>query len=674
MTRLWRNRSVALMVLLVVLAMVAAACTSDSDDTTTTTAAAGDGGETTTTVAATETTEATDATDATTTTAAAAATGFTYTLGMTSDIVSNNYWAYIGPDGTVYMQYVFGPTKPSLFTIQYPGLIVAPDVAVGLPAEPVEEGDVWTITQSMRPDYVWSDGSPLTAHDVVFTYTTVRDAGLGGDWISAYPYTDTSEPQLTNVEAVDDYTVKYTYASFPGGAVWPHNTGVASIMPKAPWEAIVTEALASEDPGATIYGADAFEIGDLSGGPVNYNGREEGAFVENVANTAYSNAGMEHIFYVNGSYEQNGQLYFGEGGGDVLMAYKDGPFLDRTAFSIYGDQAAAMLALADGEIDYWINPLGVSPGLRQQGLEAENLDVAVNPTNGFRYLAFNLRKSPGKFLEYRQALAYMIDKEFLTLNVLQGVAFPLYVLVPEGNQAWYNAEFAEEVAAKYVGLDENTRLQLANEVLVAGGFTWETDPVTDEDGVITPGVGLIDPDGVKLVQQEIMAPPASYDPLRATAALWIEGWMEKLGIDAKANPTDFNTIVAKVWPGIGEEITFDTYILGWSLGNPAWPTFHESFFHTRHWAETDDGGNATGYSDPEFDQLADDMFALKVSEQDAAYDKIWEMEAKLVADLPYIVLFDTPITEFFTKDVSFPFTSTLSGIQALAGMQGNVAK
>jgi ABC-type transport system substrate-binding protein len=266
----------------------------------------------------------------------------------------------------------------------------------------------------------------------------------------------------------------------------------------------------------------------------------------------------------------------------------------------------------------------------------------------------------------------MVDKEFLTTNVLQGVAFPLYVLVPEGNQAWYDEEKATAISEKYVGLDENTRLQLANETLVAGGFTWETDPVTDEDGVITPGVGLIDPDGVKLVQQEIMAPPASYDPLRATAALWIEGWMEKLGIDAKANPTDFNTIVAKVWPGIGEEITFDTYILGWSLGNAAWPTFHESFFHTRHWAETDDGGNATGYSDEEFDALADAMFAE--TDRDVAFDMIWQMEEKLATDLPYVVLFDTPITEFYSKEVVYPFTSTLSGVQFLNGMQGNVAK
>ena len=143
-------------------------------------------------------------------------------------------------------------------------------------------------------------------------------------------------------------------------------------------------------------------------------------------------------------------------------------------------------------------------------------------------------------------------------------------------------------------------------------------------------------------------------------------------MNARANPTDFNTIVANVWPGVGTPPTFDMYILGWSLGNPAWPTFHEGFFHTRNWAETNDGGNATGYSNPEFDALADAMFAE--TDEATAYDQIWEMELMIATDLPYVILFDTPITEFYNADLQYPFTGTLSGIQNQAGMQGTVAK
>lgn len=675
--KLTKRLELRVLALIAVFALVAAACTSGDDDTTTTTAAPSGGTEETTTTAAPS-----GGTEETTTTAAPAVEGFVYTMGMTSDVQSDNFWAYIN-QGSVYDQYVLEQTKPALFVTAYPGIVIAPQVADGLPVAPVAEGDVFTITQPMRTDYQWEDGTPVTANDVVFTFTTVRDAAIGGDWLSAYPYSEESSPRLTNVEAVDDFTVKFTFDTLPGGAVWPNNVGVADIMPAGAWGDLVASALNTEDPGAVILGADPLEVGDLSAGPVIYAGREEGAFLENVANTNYTGSGTTHTWTSDGSYIVNGNRLYGEGGGDVEVEYAEGPYLARTAFSLYGDQAAAMLALTDGEIDYWVNPLGVSPGLREQGLASENLAVTVNPTNGFRYIAFNMRKSPGKYQGYRQAVAYMIDKEFLTKNVLQGVAFPLYVLVPEGNQAWYNEEVAEEISAKYVGLSEQERLNLAYAALEGDGFSWATAPATcsDEDvaeencaagDIVTPGQGLTDPDGTLLPTQEVMAPPASYDPLRATAALWIEGWMEQLGVDAKANPTDFNTIIAAVWPGVGEEITFDTYILGWSLGNAAWPTFHESFFHSRNLPEVNDGSNTPAYIDEEFDALADAMFAE--TDQAKAFEAIWVMEQKLADDLPYVVLFDTPITEFYSTSLEFPYTQTLSGLQFQSGLQGDVVK
>jgi len=256
---------------------------------------------------------------------------------------------------------------------------------------------------------------------------------------------------------------------------------------------------------------------------------------------------------------------------------------------------------------------------------------------------------------------------------LQGVAFPMYVMVPEGNTLWFNTEFADEVKAKYVGLSSEERLNAALELLKADGFTWDVEPTFDADqGEIIPGSGMIDPAGVKVPEQEILAPPASYDPLRATASLWIEGWLEQLGVPAKANPTDFNTIVAKIWPGVGEEITFDMYILGWSLGNPALPTFHESFWHSRYLAEDNDGNNSTGFVNAEFDAASDAILAAETIED--AYQKMWEAEAILADELPYVVLFDTPITEFFSSDLKFPFIQTLSGLQFGNGFTSIVQK
>jgi ABC-type transport system substrate-binding protein len=653
------RQEIRFVVALAVFALMTAACMSGADPTTTTTQQP---------TATDDQEPASQETSSTTTPKAPSPDGFIYKTGMTVDLTDDNMWRW---DGGIFDWYVLGLTKPALFRVMYPGVVVAPDVASGLPAEPVEADGVWTITQRLRDDYTWSDGSLLTAHDIVFTFETVRDLDLSL-W-TAYPYGEDAKPRLLNTEAIDDFTVKYTFDSKPGAAVWPHKTGYAWIMPKTAWEPVVAEAKQTEDPAAFLFAVRGLDVGDLSGGPVVYRGREPGAFLENVANEYYANDGMVHTFWSDGSYAQNGELLYGTGTGEVTVEYTEGPYMDQTIFSIYTDQTTAMMALINGEIDFWLNPVGMSPGLLNQGLEADHLTPVINAGNGMRYLAFNLRKSPGSYQEFRQALAYMVDKEFLTQNVLQGNAYPMYVMVPQGNQAWYNTEVAEAVASRYVGLSAEERLSKAMEVLRSAGFTWEVEPAFDStSGEIVPGRGIIDPAGVKVPELEILAPPASYDPMRATASLWIEGWLEQLGVPAKANPTGFNTIIADVWPGVGEDVTFDMYILGWSLGDPNWPTYHESFFHSRHLAEVDDGNNSTGYSDPDFDELADAM--MTINDQAEAFNMVWQMEEMLAEDLPYIVLFDSALTEFYNDSLHYPFTSTLSGIQYLAGMPATVTK
>ncbi|NND83781.1 MAG: ABC transporter substrate-binding protein [Acidimicrobiia bacterium] len=596
---------------------------------------------------------------------------FTYAMGMTSDITTTNYWAYYNADGTVYNSYVLGGQAASVFGIDLPSLAVVPSLGVGLPAEAVQDGDNWVITQEIRTDATWSDGTPITAGDIAFTFNTAKDVGLGGSWLSAYIYdVEAFDTALLSVEAPDDATVVYTFTGQPGLGLWPHSVGIAPVMPQHVWQDAVDAALGTEDPVATLQSEDG--QGTTGAGGHTLDTWEEGAFVVRSASDNYFGRGDEVVITDNGSYSLNGEWLYGDGGGNVVTEYTDGPYADQVTYSIYSDQSAAMLALVNGEIDYWINPLGVSPGLRDQGLTADNLSIAVNPTNGMRYMAFNLRKSPGSYKGYRQAVAYMVDKEFLTQNVLQGVAFPMYVMVPEGNQKWFNTEFADEQKAKYQGLSEAERLAAAIEVLEADGFSWATPAVIEEGSIVSYPEGLIDPTGTPVAEQEVLAPPASYDPLRATAALWIEGWLENLGVTAVANPTDFNTIVAAIWPGVGEEITFDIYLLGWSLGNAAFPTFHEAFWHSRYLAEVNDGNNSTGFQNAEFDAAADSIIAAQTEEE--AYANMWVAEAILADELPYVVLFDTPITEFFNNSLNFPFTSTISGLQFGSGFTALATK
>jgi ABC-type transport system substrate-binding protein len=644
-------------VLATLFAMVAAACQSGGGATTT--AAAGGGEATTTTAAA-------GGGEETTTTAASEGSteGFTYRLGIFQDTTTDNYWAYLDPAGTVWNQYVLSPTKPSLYKINYPGLELDADVAAS-PEVPTgaAEGDGWAIEVPMREDAVWSDGEPITANDIVFTYETVRDFALGGTWLEAFPLVNEENPDavgLTAVEAVDDHTVKFMFNKQPGLAVWPHGIGVnGPIMPAHVWADAVEEARASDDPAASLYGAVGTGV-DVSGGPMVFAERQEGAFARNVANDNYYDKGREISSTVLVET------------GETNVVYTVGPYATESIFSLYGGQDAAVLALAAGEVDYLLNPLGMQRGLLAQVEGNEELTAVVNPTNGFRYLAFNLRKEPMSIPAFRDALALMIDKEFMANNVLQGVAFPLYATVPEGNSKWYNAEVADSFAAPYAGKPTADRLAEAIELLRGAGFAWEVEPTMDEAGVTVNAGSGITLNGAPVEELEILAPGPGYDPLRATYSIWIETWLNQLGFQAEANPTDFNAIVDRVYtPTESNELDFDMFILGWSLGNPALPTYHTAFWYGPNDTLLNGGDNAPGFHNDEYDALVEQFLAAQTEEE--AYDIMWQMEEILAREKPYILLFDTGILEFYRQaNIKFPFTDTLSGLQFLSGLQGSV--
>jgi peptide/nickel transport system substrate-binding protein len=166
----------------------------------------------------------------------------------------------------------------------------------------------------------------------------------------------------------------------------------------------------------------------------------------------------------------------------------------------------------------------------------------------------------------------------------------------------------------------------------------------------------------------MITPTASYDPLRAQFASYISGVAQQMGIDLVAIPTDFTKIVSDVFALDDENnytSPFDMFILGYSLGNAAFPTFHCSFFCT--------GGdsNNTQYSSEEYDAFAATFDEAQTQEE--AYEAMWEMERLIAKDKPHVPLFDTGILEFYNNRVQYPFTETLSGLQFLFGVPSAVS-
>ncbi|MBE9478336.1 MAG: ABC transporter substrate-binding protein, partial [Chloroflexi bacterium] len=393
--------------------------------------------------------------------------------------------------------------------------------------------------------------------------------------------------------------------------------------------------------------------GEPTAGSYLFEGWEPGAFLENSANPDYFQSGVTIEQWPNAAYLDSEGTAVGTPEGEVESTYTIGPNAASVIYTIYGSQDAAILALKNGEVDFVINPLGLQRGLAEQIRTDANLTVIENNVNGFRYLSFNNRRRPMNDCAFRQAVSVLIDKEFVTQTILQGVAFPLYTFVPVGNAFWY----FDDVLKLGQGLSREERTNLAVAILEQAGYTWEGDqkPYWDPDNrqVVASG-RLIMPDGTPVPELTMPAPSPGYDPLRSTFAIWIETWLNEFGIPVTANLAGFNVIV----PIIFTEQDFDMYILGWSLGIT--PDFLYDFFAEEQAVQ--DGNNAGGYINPDFEAAASTLLTCETFDEcKAESDKV---QAILAEELPYIILFDTGIIEAFrSASVEYPFTDLLSGLQ-----------
>lgn len=590
-------------------------------------------------------------------------TGATYNVGVFSDITTINYWAANGPDNTVWNSYML-PNRLTMFGLSDVTFTFIPNAAAVTEPDPLaQEGEEWVTQVPMRQDIQWSDGEPFTAEDVAFTANAALELGLiSGNWSNWY-----DGNFLDRVEAADDYTVRYVYHTKPGLARHEYGTLQAPILAEHYWAPIVEEAVApvralGESPGEDELLAAQQEAqqelfahapdGEPFAGAFLFSGWEPGAFLDNDANPEYFNSGNTINLYEDGAY-QDSEVTVGQPQGDPLATMQVGPHVDAVVYTIYGTQDAAILALRNGEVDFMLNSLGLQRGLADQLRGDPNLTVVENPTNGFRYLSFNNRRQPMNDCAFRQAVAVLIDKEFVTSTILQGVAFPLYTFVPEGNAAWYT----DDVPKLGQGLNRQQRMNLAIAILEQAGYTFEGDnpPTFDETGnSVVRGGNLIMPDGTPVPQLTMIAPSAGYDPLRSTFAIWIETWLNEFGIPMTAELSGFNVLV----PQIFTEQDFDMYILGWSLG--IFPDFLRDFFAEEQ--AVVDGNNAGGYVNPEFEELANNILTCTSFEECKTHsDAIQQL---LSTELPYVVLFDTGIIEAFrSAAIEFPYTEQLSGLQ-----------
>ncbi|MGC8955488.1 MAG: ABC transporter substrate-binding protein [Fervidobacterium sp.] len=581
--------------------------------------------------------------------------------GIFSDLTTTNIWNLLGSGSSSWNFVVQLWKYPSLLGMNKEGQLI-PSAAVDIP-KIVKEGNMYTVTVNLRKDMRWSNGAPFTADDVVFTYTTVKEMQIpGGNWGGAY------EPE--KVEKVDTWTVKFYFKEKKTMTIY-YDTLMTAIACSNYWKPIVDKAKKQKDPVKWLLSQEVIDPGITA---LNLGKVEKGAFVQvvkQVPDDKYWSYGEKNIYYKNGGFSiVNPKTGFKwstsdpKPAGDVALEVVNGPFVDTIVYKVYGNKQVAIQALIAGDIDYIYNPVGLTAGEAEQLRGQKDIKIVSNPQLGFRYLAFNMRKFPMNVKEFRQALAALIDRDFICNQVLQGRAIPLATPVPPANTFWYNS------AVKTIGegLSMGERYQLAISLLKKAGFKWDVEPVIDpkdtKNPVKTQGKGLKGPDGKPVPTLTLLSPGMDYDPMRAQTAMYIEQWAKNIGMPINLKLTDFNEIVSKAF----DDVDFDMYILGWGIGRV--PTYFKSFWHSGEMAP--DGFNTPGYKNPEFDALIEEFEYADDFNQ--ARKAIFEAQKILADDLPYIILFTNPLIEAYRTSIKFPFDNMLDGIQGYYGFPEGVKK
>lgn len=112
-------------------------------------------------------------------------------------------------------EHVHEPLIQSTLTVTKPDLSIDYDLATDMQVS--EDGMAWTVT--IRDDVFFTDGDPLTAEDVAFTYNTVKADSSVNDFT-----------MLKEAVAVDEKTVEFRMER--PYSIWPYTMAIVGIVPE----------------------------------------------------------------------------------------------------------------------------------------------------------------------------------------------------------------------------------------------------------------------------------------------------------------------------------------------------------------------------------------------------------------------------------------------------------
>jgi len=378
-----------------------------------------------------------------------------------------------------------------------------------------EDGRTWTFY--LRDDVKWHDGEPFTADDVRFTLELILTPEFGAIYGSQYTIIEGAEEfqageasRVSGIEVVDDYTLrirtKEAFASFLDTLAW-----TLFIVPEHKLAGI---------PPAELMQSDWWRTEPVGTGPFKWSRYVPDQYVELVRNEEY---------------------------------YRGAPKIARLINRYFADDAAAVLALESGDIDFtYINADEVA-----RLANRPNIQVIEGPSQVTNYIALNLRDPRFADVRVRQAIYHAIDRHAIVETLYQGAAevvhsiFQNPIYLPDDLMEYeYDPEKARRLLAE-AGWNSSEPLEL---------LTYYTDPLS----------------------QDVLAA--------------IQGYLAEVGIFVEPRVVDVPTYNATFYRG---DFTLSYRGLG-SGPDPdtVRPTYHSAMVHPQ-------GLNGPGYNSPAVDEGLD---------------------------------------------------------------------
>lgn len=379
------------------------------------------------------------------------------------------------------------------------------------------EGDTYLI--HLRKGIKWSDGKPITADDVVFTWQNIILDGFGNTSIRDSIVID---GKLPTVRKIDDYTVEFKtpqpFAPFIRMLSSP-------IAPKHVFEPAVKKGKAyfdtflstNIDP-QTLVTSGAFKL-------------------------------KEYVPAQRVVFERNPDYY--------IINTKDEklPYLNKLVYLIVGDINNEVLKFEGGELDV-IGLQGANVA-RFKELEKHSDFKIYNlgPNTGTMFASFNLnnrKDKNGKFnvdlkkqcwfqdKNFRQAVDYAIDRKNMVMNIANGLAAPLFT-AESLNSIFLNKDL------KPYGRD----LEKSKELLKKSGYYW------DKKGHLRDKYG-------NHVEFDLYTNAGNTE--REAIGVMVKQDLEDLGMKVNFKPIEFNSLVNK----LVNTLDWDMVIMGLT-GSPLEP-------------------------------------------------------------------------------------------------------